>query len=447
MRAPGMSLSRIPLFVWSELVVAFMVIFAMPAVALVSSGMLLLDRLVGTQFFNPAEGGDALLYQHVFWFFGHPEVYIIFLPGAGIVSTIIAAFSGRKILGYVAAVLSLVATGFIGFSVWVHHMFVTGLPDLSMSFFSAATLAVVLPTAVQFFLWIGTLALGRVRMELPLLWIMGFFFVFLIGGLSGVMQALIPIDTQVHDTYFVVAHFHYVLIGGAVFPMFAGLYYWWPKITGRLLNTRAGQWHFWLFFIGFHFTFFPMHFSGLRGMPRRVYTYLPEMHLETLNLVSTLGAALLFVAVVIFLGNMLWTRRHGLPAGNNPWGAGTLEWATTSPPPIYNFLRLPTVNGREALWEADPDQPYVAGLHDDAREVLLTKAIDGDPDYRTDMPSPTIWPFLASVAVTILFIGSIFSQWAVVWGSIPVAITMIGWFWPDKQSAERRRSREIWDRR
>jgi cytochrome c oxidase subunit 1 len=212
-----------------------------------------------------------------------------------------------------------------------------------MTFFSAATLAVVLPTAVQFFLWIGTLALGRVKLELPLLWVLGFFFVFLIGGLSGVMQALIPIDSQVHDTYFVVAHFHYVLIGGAVFPMFAALYYWWPKITGRMLNTRAGQWHFWLFFFGFNVTFFPMHFAGMRGMARRVYTYVPETHLQTLNLISSLGAGLLFIAVVIFLGNVLWTHRHGLAAGNNPWGSGTLEWAATSPPPVYNFLEPPTV--------------------------------------------------------------------------------------------------------
>ena len=273
-RAPGMSLNRMPMILWEKLVLSFMVIFAMPAVML-SSSMLLLDRTVGTQFFNPAEGGDVLLYQHLFWFFGHPDVYIIFLPGTAIVTTIVTCFTRRHIFGYMALVVSTISVGFIGFGVWVHHMFATGLPQMGESFFTAATLMIVIPTAVQFFCWIATIWKGRLQFKLPMWWIAGFFFVFMIGGLSGLMLASVPVDTQVHDTFFVVAHFHYVLIGGAVFPMFAGLYFWLPKMTGRMLNVALGKWNFWLFFIGFNLTFFTMHFLGLRGMTRRVYTYLP----------------------------------------------------------------------------------------------------------------------------------------------------------------------------
>jgi cytochrome c oxidase subunit 1 len=444
LRAPGMTLNRIPMFVWSELVTAFAVIFAMPAV-MVSSSMLIMDRLINTHFFNPAEGGDALLYQHLFWFFGHPEVYIIFLPGTGLVSMIITAFSRRKIFGYVALVLSTVATGLLGFGVWVHHMFATGLPTLSISFFTAASMMIVIPTGIQFFCWLTTLWTGKPVIKTPMLWVLGFFFVFLIGGLTGVMLAAAPLDWQVHDTFFVVAHFHYVLIGGALFPLFGAFYYWFPKITGRMLSESLGKLNFWLFFFGFNLTFFPMHQLGFNGMTRRIYTYLPEMHWGSLNLLATVGAFMLGVAVLVFLINVAWSRQHGDIAGDNPWQAGTLEWATTSPPPDYNFLDLPTVGGREPLWEDPPDQPVVTGVREDTRQVLVTEMLDGNPDHLTDFPKPTIWPFLAALATTVLFIWSIFNAWGVVWGAIPLAITLTGWFWPTKKEAQEHRSEEKWE--
>ncbi len=431
LRAPGMTLNRMPIILWEKLVLSFMVMFAMPSVMVVSS-MLLLDRLIGTHFFNPAEGGDVLLYQHLFWFFGHPEVYIIFLPGAAIISTVIPAFTRRHIFGYTPIVLSVVSTGFIAFGVWVHHMFATGLPQISESFFTAATLMIVVPTGVQFFCWIATVWHGHLQVKSPMLWVFGFFFVFLIGGLSGVMLASVPVDTQVHDTYFVVAHFHYVLIGGALFPMFAGLYYWMPKITGRMMDERLGKWHFWLFFIGFNMTFFTLHFLGLRGMPRRVYTYSPDMHWNGLNLLASSGVVFMTAGLLVFLWNVFESNAHGERAGENPWQAGSLEWSVPSPPPVYNFEFPPTVNGREALWSALPVQPIVAGLRDDKREVLVTNSLDADPEYKQESEEASIWPFIAAIATSAAFVGSVFTPWAVPIGAVPVTISLIGWFWPRK---------------
>jgi cytochrome c oxidase subunit 1 len=428
-RAPGMSLDRIPLFVWAMLVTSFVIIFAMPAVML-SSSMLIMDRLVGTHFFNPAEGGDALLWQHLFWFFGHPEVYIIFIPATGMVSAIVGAFARRPVFGYLPLVLSIVATGFLSFGLWVHHMFAAGVPQLGASFFTIASMMIAIPNGVQIFCWIATLWGRQPEFRTPLLFVLGFFFIFVIGGLTGVMVASVPLDWQVHDTYFVVAHFHYVLIGGAVFPLLGSVYYWFPKIAGRMLNERIGRWHFWLAFIGFNVAFFPMHVLGLRGMPRRVYTYQPELGWTDLNLIASAGGVLFAASFVLLLWNVVQSLIKGAPAGENPWDAGTLEWATTSPPGVYNFTKIPLVTHREPLWAERDSLPVVSGLEIDVRQLLVTTLTDARPDLRENTPDPSVWPLLSALAVGAAFILSIFTPWAVVWGGLIVAVTLVGWFWP-----------------
>ncbi len=429
-RAPGMTLRRMPVFVWSSLVQSLMVIFAMPAVALAST-MLILDRLVGTHFFDVAQGGDALLWQHLFWFFGHPEVYIIFLPATGLLSSMLPPLVRRPLIGYSAVVVSLAATAFLGFGLWVHHMFTAGLPDLGRNVFSAASMLIAIPSGVQIFCWIATLWSGRPRFTTAMLFIVGFIATFVLGGLTGVMLAAVPFNEQAHDSYFVVAHFHYVLIGGSVFPLLGALHHWFPKIFGRLLSERLGRWTFAFVFAGFHLTFFPQHLLGLRGMPRRVYTYLESTGWERLNALSSIGAALLGFGVLLFLFNIVAAlrRRPGCPS--DPWEGDTLEWSMASPPPPKNFEPVPVVHDRYPLWR--PGEPSrVVGLDPRKREILITTARDAGPDHRLESSAPSLWPLWASLAVTALFIGSIFTPWAVVWGAIPVFITLTGWFWPKK---------------
>jgi cytochrome c oxidase subunit I len=428
-RAPGMSLDRIPLFVWSMLVTSFLIIMAMPAI-MIASTALILDRLVGTHFFNPAEGGDVLLWQHLFWFFGHPEVYIIFLPAVGMVSTIIATFTRRPVFGYLAMVMALIATGVLAFGLWVHHMFVAGLPRLGESFFTASSMAITIPAGLQIFCWLATMWAGRPVFKTPFLFVIGFMVIFVIGGMTGVMVASVPFDTQVHDTYFVVAHFHYVLVGGAVFPLLGAIYYWFPKITGRMMSETLGSWVFGLIFTGFNLTFFPMHILGLQGMPRRIYTYQPEMPWSGLNMFVSLSAVILAAGFLLFFIDAIRSAVSGAAAPANPWEASTLEWATSSPPPSYNFARLPVVGSLEPLSNNPETLPVASGLSVDRRELIVSSVVEALPEARESSPGNSIWPLWSALATTVLLIWSIFTPWAVVWGLIPVSIALIGWFWP-----------------
>jgi heme/copper-type cytochrome/quinol oxidase subunit 1 len=428
-RAPGMTLARMPIFAWTMLVVALMIIFAMPAVAL-ASGMLISDRLVGTHFYNQFEHGDALLWQHLFWFFGHPEVYIIFLPGTGFVSTITETFCRRPVFAYPVVVMALIATGILAFGLWVHHMFATGLPRVGYSFYTAASMTVAIPTALQIFCWLATMWDGRPRFQVPMLYVVGFIVTFVIGGLSGVIIAAVPLDLQLHDTYFIVAHFHYVLIGGAVFPLLGILTYWYPKITGRMMSETLGKIGFWMLFLGFQLAFFPMHFAGLLGMPRRVYTYPAGLGLELPNLLSTIGAFVVAASVVLFVINGLFSLYRGAIASDNPWGASTFEWATSSPPPAYNFEHMPVCDSRTPLWDTEGALPVATGLRVDEKETLLTTVVAGAPDVREPVPEASLWPFISAIAIGVMFISSIFSPWAVLFGAVPIAIALAAWFWP-----------------
>lgn len=446
MRAPGMTLSRMPILVWSMLVMSFMIIVAMPAVLLASLAIAM-DRLAGTHFFNAAMGGDPVLYKHLFWFFGHPEVYIIFIPALGVVAMVLMALVRRPIIGYSLVTMALVSMGVLSFGLWVHHFFAVGMPPIGMSFFAVVGGLVAVPSGIQVFSFIATSWVGRPVFRAPYLFLIGFLVVFMIGGVTGVMLSAIPVNWQMHDSYFVVAHLHYVLIGGALFPLFAGLYYWYPKWTGRLMDERLARWHFWLLIVGMNLTFFIQHHLGLMGMSRRVHSYGSEMGWGGYNLLSTIGAYVMALSVLLFIVNFLRSRRSGEVAGDDPWQGPTLEWATTSPPQPYNFLRLPVVRSRYPLWQppdAPPERDTAAdrGLRtlpqfrDDRRETWGTTIVTAEPESRVDLPFPSVWPLLAALAAAVAFVGMIWSLWAVPVGAFLFYLTMIGWHWPfDKELA------------
>ncbi|WP_027910103.1 cytochrome c oxidase subunit I [Pseudomonas sp. URMO17WK12:I4] len=410
-RAEGMALNRMPIYAWYILTMAMMIVIGFPPLIL-GSILLELERAAGLPFFEVARGGDPLLWQHLFWLFGHPEVYIIFLPAAGIVSTLLPVFCGRPLVGYRAVVLGVLSTGFISFGLWVHHMFTVGIPQLAQAFFSAASMLVAIPTAIQVFSWIATLWLGKPRYNVPMLWLMGFLIIFVCGGLTGVMLALVPFDWQVHDTHFVVAHFHYVLIGGMLFPLIAGLYYWLPHFSGRMASERLGKWGFWLVFIGFNMTFLIMHWTGLLGMPRRVYTYESGLGWDMPNLISSIGSFIMVIGIATLLLDLVLHYRYGKPAGNNPWQADTLEWATALPPNPYNFVSLAKVTDRHPLWR-DPDlgESMARGEHaltvidHGRRETWGVDPLTGKVREIIHLPGNSWLPFIAACFIAVLCVS------------------------------------------
>jgi cytochrome c oxidase subunit I len=361
MRCKGMTFMRMPLFVWMVLIVSGMILLALPPLS-AAQIMLLLDRFLGAHFFDTQAGGSAVLWQHFFWLFGHPEVYILIIPAFASASEIIPVFSRKPIFGYPAMVAATMLIGLISVGVWAHHMFSIGMTAVSNTFFVASTLLVGVPTGIKIFNWLGTLYGGQIRFELPMVFSLAFLFQFLVAGLTGVMLGAAPFNWQLTDSYFVVAHFHYTLVGGFLFMMFAAIYYWYPKASGRMMSKNLGLWHFWLFLIGFHLTFDPQHIAGILGMPRRIYTYDPGRGWEIYNMISSLGAFFQAAGVSCFVLNLLRSLRNGAIAGSDPWDAWTLEWSTSSPPPEYNFQTLPEVRSRRPLWDAkhpeDPDWKY-----------------------------------------------------------------------------------------
>ena len=441
LRAPGMSLNRMPLFCYAILAVSFALVFALPSLntALI---FLELDRALGMHFFDVGFGGDPVMWQHLFWFFGHPEVYIIILPAFGIATAIIPTFAKRKMVAFALVALAEILVAFIGFGVWAHHMFAVGLPTVTQTYFAAASMMVVIPSGIQLFAWITTIATGKPRFETPLLYIIGFIVLFMIGGLTGVMVGAIPFDQQVHDTYFIVAHFHYVIFGAAVFPVLGGIYYWFPKVTGRMYNELVGKVSFWVTFAGMNLTFFPMHIVGLLGMPRRIYSYPGDVGWSTINLIETLGAYLLAGGLLIIVANLIVSFRRGAPAGNDPFGGDTLEWSVSSPPPPYNFPVIPKVSSPYAMWdrrdrEADEKRLEEGDLVlEGGHETPSSTVLDADWDEILDMPSKSWAPVVLAVVLGLVFTMLLLQHYVTALGFTALAaLALAAWHWKEPQVA------------
>ncbi|HEU4895740.1 MAG TPA: cbb3-type cytochrome c oxidase subunit I [Acidimicrobiia bacterium] len=434
MRAKGMRLLRMPVFAWMSTVVAFLLLFSLPIIA-VALFMVTFDRQFGTLFFAPYGGGDPILWQHLFWLFGHPEVYILILPAMGIVSEVLPVFSRKPLFGYSAVVFAGAAIAFLGFGVWAHHMFASGITPVAQAAFGLSTMTIAIPTGIKIFNWMGTMWGGRLQLSTPMLFAMGFVAMFTIGGLSGVTHSIVPSDWQQTDTYYIVAHFHYVLFGGAVFGIFSGLYYWFPKLTGRVMSDRLGKVHFWLMFLGFNLTFAPMHWLGLQGMVRRTWKYAPEAGLETWNVAVTIGAFTIATSILFFMYNWYRSRRRGELSGLDPWDARTLEWTIPNPTPEYNFATSPVVTRLDEFWHMkyDEDQEGRAVRKPDADELIAQLEHDGrNPKSPIHLPAPSYFPFLMALGVPLIFYGVIYHEAA--WGKALIGIgallslvALIGW--------------------
>ena len=417
MRAPGMTLTRMPLFTWMTFVTAILLVLAFPVIT-VALVELLFDRMYGTNFFVSAAGANPLLWQHLFWVFGHPEVYILILPAMGLVSEIIPTFSKKPLFGYKVVVLSGVIIGFMGWMVWSHHMFTVGLGPIANSVFTVTTMAIAVPTGVKIFSWLGTMWRGSITLNTPMVFALGFIVVFTIGGISGIMHSQAASDAQQQDTYFVVAHIHYVLFGGSIFALIAGIYYWFPKFAGRMYSERLGQLSFWLIFAGMNITFFPMHFTGLDGMPRRIYTFNEGMGWDFWNLISSLAVILLTLGLLVFMHNIVRSWIKGEPAPADPWDGRTLEWSIPSPPPEYNFVEIPTVHAVDDWWETKRRQ---------VPEFVPVGGGSGDEEHSIHLPQPSYWPFVVSFGLFVAGYGAIFSVPVMAIGFIITTVSTYAW--------------------